>query len=648
MGKVFISRTLSWIFIAVAFAIVVVALGAGNFGIDTDNRWGPFRTGILLLGLFAFAIPLGWKASGLIDRRFSNQQWVGSASSLLSRIRAKLAIKPKQQSSRPTSSDSISVNESSYVSTVERQVETPISAGAVRRTASFPFGSAARWAAVAIFIVVVELLYIWLVSAGHMTGWPETSEFYDWLADAFVKGQTALTIEPSPLLAELENPYSLEERRSRQIPYVGDASYFRGNYYLYWGPAPAVFLAVWKLATGNSVGDHQIVFVAVSGIFVFSLLILLYFRRRYYPTMPHWLLASSLVIVATAHPILWVLNWPNIHRAAIASGQAFLLAGLYMALPAMDGSRIQLWRLGLAGLLWVLAFGSRVTLIGAVAVLVIFTTISVLSREKSRRNWVVGAKRLFAFGLPFALGLFILGLYNNVRFGSFLETGFRYQLANDNNALMAQGKIFNLVYLPPNALYYSVAPLRTQSIFPFVKPNWEEIPPISSLVDRLDIPSVYRIQNATGLLFALPAIAFAGYVAFQVLSGAMPLKRLEKGSTESEQGVDSYRQLNRILGVLIIAGICAVVPSLFYFWVADRFMLDAVPLWALAAAVGSWYLYRSGSANPARRYFSIVLILAFAIMTAIVGFLLAFTGAGARLDDLNLSMYQKIIELFSK
>ncbi len=648
MRKVFNPRTLGWIFIAVAFAIIVLALNAGNLGIDADKRWGPFRTGILLLGFFGFVIPLGWKASGVADRRFSNQQWFSSISSLVCQIRAKFAIKLKHQTSRATSPDAASALGSSYASIGERPAETPESTSVVRRTATSPLGSAGRWAAVSIFLVMVELLFVWLVSAGHMTTWPETSEFYDWLADAFINGQTALTIEPSPILAELDNPYSPEERRSRQVPIVGDASYFGGNYYLYWGPAPAVFLAAWKLATGNSVGDHQIVFVAVSGIFVFSLLILLYFRRSYYPTMPHWLLASSLVIVATAHPILWVLNWPNIHRAAIASGQAFLLAGLYLALPAMDGSRIQLWRLGLAGLLWVLAIGSRVTLIGAVAVLAIFTAISVLSREKNRRNWVVGANRLLAFGLPFALGLFILGLYNFVRFGSFIETGFRYQMANDNNALMAQGQIFNLVYLLPNALYYSLAPLRSHPIFPFVRPSWEEIPPIASLVDRLDIPSVYRIQNVTGLLFALPAIALAGYLASQLLSGVMPLKPVEKGFSEMEQGGDGYRQLNRILGVLIIAGICAVVPTLLYFWVADRFMLDAVPLWALAAAAGSWYLYRSGCTYPARRYFSTVLIVAFAIMTAMVGFLLAFTGAGARLDDLNLSMYQKIIELFSK
>jgi hypothetical protein len=314
----------------------------------------------------------------------------------------------------------------------------------------------------------------------------------------------------------------------------------------------------------------------------------------------------------------------------------------------MDGSRIQLWKLGLAGLLWVLAIGSRVTLIGAVAVLVIFTAVSMLSRKKNRRNWVVGANRLLAFGLPFALGLFILGLYNFVRFGSFIETGFRYQMANDNNALMAQGKIFNIVYLLPNVLYYSLAPLRSHPIFPFVRPSWEEIPPIASLVDRLDIPSIYRIQNVTGLLFALPAIALAGYLASQLLSGVMPLRAVENGLNEIEQGGDRYRQLNRILGVLIIAGIFTVVPTLFYFWVADRFLLDAVPLWALAAAVGSWYLYRSGCAYPARRYFAAALIVAFAIATAMVGFLLAFTGAGARLDDLNLSMYQKIIELFSK
>ena len=76
-------------------------------------------------------------------------------------------------------------------------------------------------------------------------------------------------------------------------------------------------------------------------------------------------------------------------------------------------------------------------------------------------------------------------------------------------------------------------------------------------------------------------------------------------------------------------------------------MLDAIPLLVLVAVIGAWHLYRSNSDYQARRSLAMVIIISLAIVSALVSFLLAFTGAGSRMDDVNPTLYREIIEFFS-
>ena len=609
MNKVINLGTLSWFWMVLALVLIVLVIGAGSLGIDSDQKWGPFRTGIFLISILSLFVPLAWKVAGAVDSRIESIE-----------VPSKHAFNP-----------------------------LPIGCSASNRAdPGLALMSAGRkWLAILITFVLVELMYVWIVSAGHMNVWPQTTEYYSLLADAFSNGQTALMIEPSPLLSELDNPYDANQRGEIPTP-LWDMSYFDGQYYLYWGPAPALFIAVWKLVTGLSVGDQHIVFISVSLVFTFSALIILNWRRKYYPNMPHWLLIASLVIVATAHPLMWVLNFPSIHRAAIVSAQAFLLVGVYIALPIMDGSSKQLWRLGAAGFLWILAFSTRVTLIGPVALLATYTLFAALAVNTDSRDLSSVAKKLSAIGLPFLAGLAAAGAYNFSRFGSFLETGFRYQIAGlDNTALVSDGQLFNIGYLIPNALHYWIAPLQTRATFPFIRPNFGEAMSIPSLLSRLAIPGVYKVHDYVGLIFALPAIVFAGYLAVVVVEGRRDFEPAKSTSGSFESGARRYFPLRYILGAILASGILAAFPFMLYFWVADRFLLDAVPLLALAAAGGTWFLYQAGHSTPVRRAYSTVLIVGFTAATALIGFLLAFTGAGSRFDDLNPEMYNRIIELFS-
>jgi len=174
MNKVINLGTLSWFWMVLALVLIVLVIGAGSFGIDSDQKWGPFRIGILLISVLSLFIPLAWKVAGAVDSRIETVE-----------VPSNHAFNP-----------------------------LPIGCSASNRVDPrlALIGAGRKWLATLITFMLVELMYVWIVSTGHMTVWPQTTEYYNLLADAFSNGQTALMIEPSPLLSELDNPYDANQR----------------------------------------------------------------------------------------------------------------------------------------------------------------------------------------------------------------------------------------------------------------------------------------------------------------------------------------------------------------------------------------------------------------------------------------------------
>jgi len=631
--------------IAVPVVMITIAIGAGSLGVDTDQRWGPFRVGLLFLGFAGLVIFISSKVVDALDHRLKSNLWPFRfhvqevKRSWLSFIGLQ---SPLQAPDPPDVLEHFPSPDHNLGSVRD---ESTTQSNLVRPSLPTTLGKIKGWIGFILLFLGIELLYVFFVSAGHWTNWPTETNYYDLLAESFIQGKAALPIEPSPLLAELDDPYTPAERPG--IPVVYDASYFQGEYYLYWGPAPAAVTALWKLTTMRHVGDEHIVFVAVSSIFAFSTLIILYIKKKYFPFIPGWLLATGILIVATAHPMLWVLNWPSIYPAAIASGQAFLLAGLYFAIPVIDASHRQLWRLSLIGILWALALGSRLTLIVAIAVLVIAIVINLFSRIESRHQLMGAVTRIAALGLPLLIGISLLGLYNHVRFGSVIETGLRYQLSKlDNLSIIEGGKIFSAAYILPNMIYYLIAPLQFRTSFPFIRPLWNELPAISSFLERF-IPDAYHVENITGLLLAMPTVVFSGLLMRELFCYQIDRGSRISGSFDSSSVINRDRLFRRTMAVLLIAGLMAAIPIVLYFWVSTRFLLDSVPLLAITAAVGTWFLYCKSRKYPLRRAFTTFLIIAAVIIASLISFLLAMTGSWTRFDDLNPVLWKSLTDFFA-
>lgn len=218
-------------------------------------------------------------------------------------------------------------------------------------------------------------------------------------------------------------------------------------------------------------------------------------KERHFPSRPGRLLGIGWVTTATAHPMLWTLNSPRIYEAAIASGQAFLIGGLYAALPILDGSGPRPRRAAIAGTLWAFAIGSLLLLLLPVALLALGTApaaIRCATPGSARRRLTT---TLGSIAIALAIGSEFLALYNLSRFGDPLETGLSYIFTAGNvGQQIARGHFFSLAYLPPALLYHLAAPLRLMPQLPFVRPHWVPYPPFTQFPARLETSSAWGME----------------------------------------------------------------------------------------------------------------------------------------------------------
>src|SRR5713101_86638 len=92
---------------------------------------------------------------------------------------------------------------------------------------------------IVLFLAVVFAFYLWTASS---SGNPfifgkKLSDYYNLLSDAFLAGRLSLVVEPSKELLNLPDPYDPSLNAKFRLH---DASLYKGKYYLYFGPVPAV------------------------------------------------------------------------------------------------------------------------------------------------------------------------------------------------------------------------------------------------------------------------------------------------------------------------------------------------------------------------------------------------------------------------
>ena len=403
---------------------------------------------------------------------------------------------------------------------------------------------------------------------------PDSQEYYHYLTEGFVHGHLAMNVDPPPALAALPNPYDLAARTRIGELGLHDVSYYKGRYYLYFGPAPALVLFLpFRLLTGHHFPSDLAAVLFCAGGYLSSLGLFLGFRRRYFPDCGTGIVWLAAVMFGLGNFCLVMLMRNSVWELPISSAYCFSCLGYWLLFNAFEATTRRAPRLALAGAAFGLAVASRPHFVFCGAVVCALWIWDWRSRPRGagERDRGLFLRETTALFLPLGLAVAGLLLYNTLRFDNPLEFGQKYMLAGiDQSHLRMLGPRF----VPINFYYEFLAPAQFQRYFPFV-----------------DVVRSY------------PGIRPEGYFGFEDPYGLlsnMPISWLAMG-VPVIWGI-RFRD-NRTLGSWIrLFGLCFAALSLAVLCfpgAANRYMVDFIPTLEFVAGLGLLMIgsLRGGSAG---------------------------------------------------
>ncbi|MBC8336045.1 MAG: hypothetical protein ISR59_00330 [Anaerolineales bacterium] len=466
-----------------------------------------------------------------------------------------------------------------------------------------------------------------------MDKWPSGKDYYWKLSQAFQQGQTHLLVEPSPELLQLENPYDLQQRNG--IEYLWDTSFYKGKYYLYWGPIPAVIGVLVSSITSKPVTDTGLVFLFVIGIASFSVLLLRDIHRKY--KYPAWVFWGGVIASTVNIPLIWLLTRPKFYEVSIVGGQCFLMMGFFALFRAFRSPMLNKGHIVLASLSFGLAGATRINLLPSVIFLaiVIFWRIFVANQKKI--NFSLPA--LTAAFLPLALVACFMLWYNYDRFDSIFEFGHRYQLTG--SSLPPNYKDTSSAnYIIPNLYSYVFRPPSLDREFPFLTVPWvkENMWPYF-----IHIPEhYYYTEPVAGILFIVPlvglALLFLARYFWLLVNGDLSVPEIGDGGHENQ--ISWYRF--SMLGCFLIQAFILVI----FINSAMRYLFDISTLLIVLSVIFMGSYLHTFAQNKFQIRIAALLWILVSMLTVLAGFIIGFTGDENNFLNQNPSLYYQWLERF--
>lgn len=271
------------------------------------------------------------------------------------------------------------------------------------------------------------------------TSWSQQSH-YIYLANSFLQGRLDL---PVPL------PNTV----------IGDVAFFKNKYYVYFGPVPAVLLLPIVAIFKESSSQHilGLIFICLDFFLLYKIAKKMGLKKQ----NSFWL--SLFFIFGTILSSLGLTNITSYQVQIVAV--SFLILALYEFFHQK--------RFLLIGIFLTFAGATRPTLYLATLFFVIELIYSKLSLKMIRN--------ILMLIIPIFISILLLGIYNFLRFGNFLETGYSYTTTMGIDLQNAAAKgFFSLQHLPGNLFFFlfkGPEPIRVNNInyilkFPYLKADY--------------------------------------------------------------------------------------------------------------------------------------------------------------------------------
>ena len=470
------------------------------------------------------------------------------------------------------------------------------------------------------------MTYVYFVSAGGLRNWPQYGVYLDWQADAFRAGHLYLKLEPAPALVHAADPYDRVNIRYWAL----DLSYFRGKYYCYWGPMPALLQAAGKALLGitRTIGDQYIGLFSACLTTLGGALIIERLGRRLFGAVPRILLVFGTLAFAFANPMLHNVTTAGTYQSAILAGQAFLVPGLLLAFDAVwyagTGSARRS-RLLLAGVLWGCATASRITVLPTIACLIALTALA--EGWVSERRWLHTFLSALWMGAPVVAAGVGLLVYNKLRFDNPLEFGLNLQLSGYPRIRFATQ------YWLPNLYSYSLRPLTTSCQFPWLYQQWW-MKPADAFRDSFKLPPDYNLDEpVVGWLLASP---ITWCIGFAFLFVPRPLTLRHRTARVYLWCLLSFCAMGCVTGLTAVGVYAATM----------RYLSDVMPGLVLLALLGAFGLRASRFGRLAPKLTTSTLVL-LASATVVIGCLLGYQGYAGHFHKFNPELDAKLVKALS-
>jgi hypothetical protein len=490
-----------------------------------------------------------------------------------------------------------------------------------------------------LFLAAIEVSYVAIVTAGMFTTWPTWQTKYDLLAEGFRSGHLYLSVSPPAALIAKANPFDPVWRPL----WLWDASLHGGHYYLYWGPLPAVGIAivktVFRIRASTHIGDQYPLFAFYTIYLVAGALLIVRMARRLFDRVPIWLLALCIAVFAYANPTPYLLATPDIYEAAIAGGQAFLILGLLLSFESMwrDEYRARRRLLIAAGLSWGCAFACRASAILPAGIFVIITALTVSPLSPWPGAWRQPVRPALWLASPIAAIVAAHLAYNKLRFDGWFDFGLGKQLST-MQFRTAPG------YLLPNLYSYLLRPLHPSCRFPFVAaPAGLEA---RAFPAGFTLPRGYTApEPVAGLLNATPWVLLAGLAV--VLVGVMSWRA--RRTPEQPAVPDLRARATLWCGVaFLVLGTVTGLPEIAEFFASMRFLADVEGGLVLAGAWSACWLYGQVRDRAWQGHLATAVIVALGGASIAIGLLLGLQGYDQMFERHNPELFQRWVRTFSR
>jgi hypothetical protein len=466
----------------------------------------------------------------------------------------------------------------------------------------------------AVAVLFVLTVYAFFGSAGtwefRRVDWAES--FYAGQIEGFRLGQLSLRHEADPALAKLANPYEMKQREG--ISYSWDASYYKGKYYLYFSPVPAlVFTLPFKLVGKGYPSDALTMTFFAMWAFLASI-VFLKGALRHIEAVKHIPFSLWVLLIGLGNVVAFSLLEVRVYEVAVACGMAMSATWACTLLRFLE--RPSWPAAALMGLFLALTIATRpnMIVIGIVALWAVFRSSSGASRN-----------RLIA---TFAIPVIVIGsayaIYNYQRFGSPFETGLSYQLTtkpmfDETPCSLCSASDFSRFM--NTLMHYVFYPPKFVSTFPFADLRYND-------VDReTSFPA--KSEQVGGIAAVTPLAVLGSALALLLVLA----KRVRDTGT-------------RAAFLVLAAAWLAMLTLSTCRWVTSRYSLDFAGLMLLGGIIaveqGLTFLREAGvSIRPLR-----VLVILLALYSIVTGTLLGFAGARGAFRNRNPEQFERIQKAF--